>query len=119
MIAVSFDTAIYQWRAGERRLAEAAPPESVALERVTSRIHAELRRRLGGPFTVDELVALYDRGTGWCLDLAYAVAPGAPWAWRCARWPTPPSPATCAKRPISPGDGGWSPAARLIASSVT
>ena len=73
MIAVSFDTAIYQWRAGERRLAEAEPPESVALERVTSRIHAELRRRLGGPFTVDELVALYDGGTGWCLDLAYAV----------------------------------------------
>ena len=81
MIAVSFDTAIYQWRAGERRLAEAEPPESAALERVTSRIHAELRRRLGGPFTVDELVALYDRGTGWCLDIAYAVAPGAPWAW--------------------------------------
>jgi hypothetical protein len=66
---VSFDTAIYQWRAGERRLAEAQLPESVALERVTARIHAELRRRLGGPFTVDELVALY------------AVAPGAPWAW--------------------------------------
>jgi hypothetical protein len=81
VIAVSFDTAIYQWRAGERRLAEAEPPESVALERVTARIHAELRRRLGGPFTVDELVALYDRGTGWCLDVAYAVAPGAPWAW--------------------------------------
>ena len=81
MIAVSFETAIYQWRAGERRLAEADPHERVALERVTSRIHAELRRRLGGPFTVDELADLYDRGTGWCLDLAYAVAPGAPWAW--------------------------------------
>ena len=78
---MSFDTAIYQWRAGERRLAEAEPPERVAMERVTSRIHAELRRRLGGAFTVDELVELYDRGTGWCLDLAYAVAPGAPWAW--------------------------------------
>ena len=73
---MSFETAIYQWRAGERRLAEADPHE-----RVTSRIHAELRRRLGGPFTVDELADLYDRGTGWCLDLAYAVAPGAPWAW--------------------------------------
>jgi len=21
------------------------------------------------------------RGTGWCLDVAYAAAPGAPWAW--------------------------------------
>ena len=78
---MSFDTAIYQWRAGERRLAEAGPPESVALERVTSRIHAELRRRLGGPFTVDELVALYDRGTSWCLDVAAEVAPDDPRAW--------------------------------------
>jgi hypothetical protein len=78
---VSFDTAIYQWQAGERRLADAAPHERPALERVTSRIHAELRRRLGGAFTVDELAELYDRGTSWCLDLAYAVAPGAPWAW--------------------------------------
>ena len=61
---MSFDTAIYQWRAGERRLADAAPNERPALERVTSRIHAELRRRLGGAFTVDELADLYDRGTG-------------------------------------------------------
>ena len=78
---MSFETAIYQWRAGARRLADAEPHERVALERVTSRIHAELRRRLGGPFTVEELAELYDRGTGWCLDIAYAVAPGATWAW--------------------------------------
>jgi hypothetical protein len=44
--AVSFDTAIHQWREGERRLAD-----------------------------------LYDSGTGWCLDVAVEVAPGAPWAW--------------------------------------
>jgi hypothetical protein len=78
---VSFDTAIQQWRDGERRLAGAPPHELPALERVTARIHAELRRRLGGAFTVDELVELYERGTGWCLDLAVSVAPGAPWAW--------------------------------------
>jgi hypothetical protein len=78
---VSFETAIHQWREGERRLADAPPNERPALERVTSRIHAELQRRLGGPFTVDELVALYESGTSWCLDLAVAEAPGAPWAW--------------------------------------
>jgi hypothetical protein len=78
---VSFETAIYQWREGERRVADAPPHERAALERVTGLIHAELRRRLGGAFTVDELAELYDRGTGWCLDLAVAVAPGAPWAW--------------------------------------
>ena len=79
--AVSFETAIHQWREGERRLADAPPHERQALERVTARIHAELRRRLGGPFTVDELADLYDSGTSWCLDLAVSVAPGAPWAW--------------------------------------
>jgi hypothetical protein len=79
---MSFETAIDQWRQGERRLAEAAPAQRPALERVTERIVAELRRRLGGAFLTDELVELYDnQGTGWCLDLAFATAPGAPWAW--------------------------------------
>lgn len=76
-----FQTAVQQWRAGERRLHEADPAQAVAMERVTDEIHAELRRRLGGTFTTEELVALYDAGTDWCLDLAARVAPGAPWAW--------------------------------------
>jgi len=78
---VQFETAIHQWRDGERRLADARPAQRRTLERVTDRIVAELRRRLGGTFTADELVALYDRGTSWCLDLAVRTAPDAPWAW--------------------------------------
>ncbi len=78
---MSFDTAIHQWREGERRLEDAPPPQRVALERVTDAIHRELRRRLGGAFTTDELADLYDSGTDWTLDLAVSVAPGAPWAW--------------------------------------
>ncbi|HEU4977325.1 MAG TPA: hypothetical protein VFT42_00370 [Solirubrobacteraceae bacterium] len=78
---MSFETAIHQWREGERRLDRATPSELVALERVVARLVAELRRRLGGPFTVDELTSLYEQGTGWCLEVAYEVAPGAPWAW--------------------------------------
>jgi hypothetical protein len=70
-----------QWRAGERRLAAAPPAERPALERVTQRLVAELRRRLGGAFTTAELVALYDGGTVWVLDVAAAAAPEAPWAW--------------------------------------
>ena len=42
---------------------------------------SELRRRLGGRFTLDELVDLYDEGTGWCTDLAVEVAPDEPFAW--------------------------------------
>jgi hypothetical protein len=78
---VSFETAVEQWQDGERRLAGAPPGQRPALERVTRRIEAELRRRLGGAFTADELAALYDEGTGWCTDLAVAEAPDEPYAW--------------------------------------
>src|SRR3954452_4353434 len=76
-----FETALDQWQAGERRLTEAPPDDRPALERVTGKVHDELRRRLGGGFTTDELVELYDGGTGWVSDLAVAVAPDEPQAW--------------------------------------
>jgi hypothetical protein len=76
-----FETALDQWQAGERRLTEAPQADRPALERVTGKVHEELRRRLGGAFTTDELVELYDAGTGWVSDLAVAVAPDAPEAW--------------------------------------
>jgi hypothetical protein len=78
---VGFETAIQQWRQGELYLDEALPEQFPALQRVEEAILAELRRRLGGAFSVDELVALYEDGTGWCLDLAARVAPRAPWSW--------------------------------------
>jgi hypothetical protein len=78
---VSFENAIYQWQQGERRL-RAAPSERAAmLERVTETLVGELRRRLGGRFSAEELVDLYGRGTAWCLQAAMKEAPDAPWAW--------------------------------------
>src|SRR3954469_10260664 len=70
-----------QWEEGARRLAAAAPEDRPLLDRVTERVVEELRRRLGGPFTTDELVELYDQGTGWVTDVAVAVAPEDPDAW--------------------------------------
>ena len=79
---MSFETSVEQWRDGERRLAEAPAFQQDALERVTARIAAELRRRLGGAFTAEELAELYEHeGTGWCVDLAVATAPEQPYAW--------------------------------------
>jgi hypothetical protein len=79
---VPFETAVEQWEAGLRRLADAYPEQEPTLERVTRAIEAQLRRRLGGAFTVDELVELYDdEGTGWCTDLAVEIAPDEPFAW--------------------------------------
>ncbi|MCA1700022.1 MAG: hypothetical protein LC790_14420 [Actinobacteria bacterium] len=62
-----------------------SPPELVpVLERVVDRIVAELRRRLGGRFTTDELVELYGRGTDWTLQVAVDAAPEQPDAWDAA-----------------------------------
>jgi hypothetical protein len=78
---MSFENAMAQWEEGLRRLADAPPDEQRMLERVTTAVHAELRRRLGGAFTTDELADLYDRGTDWVTDLAVSVAPEDPYAW--------------------------------------
>ena len=78
---VPFETALPQWEEGARRLAAADPEHRPRLDRVTERVVEELRRRLGGPFTTDELVDLYDHGTGWVSDVAVAAAPDDPDAW--------------------------------------
>jgi hypothetical protein len=78
---VSYENAIYQWQQGERRLRAAPAERRALLERVTEALVAELRRRLGGRFTAEELVELYGRGTDWCLQAAMNESPGVPWAW--------------------------------------
>jgi hypothetical protein len=77
-----FEDVAALWREGQRRLAEADPADKPALERVTEEIVLELRRRLGGPFTTQELADLYvQQGTDWCFDIAVRAAPGNPAAW--------------------------------------
>lgn len=76
-----FENALMQWQDGLRRLAEAPPEERRMLERVSYAIEAELRRRLGGAFTADELAGFYEQGTDWATDLAVSVAPEDPYAW--------------------------------------
>jgi hypothetical protein len=78
---MTFESALAQWEDGLRRLAEAPPEEQRMLERVTQAIEAELRRRLGGRFTTQELADFYDEGTDWTTDIAVAVAPEDPYAW--------------------------------------
>ena len=64
-----YETALQQWREGERRLL-AAPPDSVpTLDRIVEQIYLELRRRLGGTFTAEELVELYESGTSWAQEV--------------------------------------------------
>lgn len=51
------------------------------LERVTTALAAELRRRLGGRFSARELAELYERGTASYVEVAMRAAPDDPWAW--------------------------------------
>jgi hypothetical protein len=77
----NFDSAIQQWREGERRFSQAPAERSVLLQRITDTLVVELRKRLGGRFSTEELVELYGRDTSWCLQLAMDIAPDDPWAW--------------------------------------
>lgn len=78
---MSFENAYYQWQQGERRLRSEPADRRPRMERVTDALVAELRRRLGGRFSAEELAALYEGGTPWCLPVAMKVAPDDPSAW--------------------------------------
>jgi hypothetical protein len=82
VVVLRFDEVIGLWREGQRRLADADPATRPALEHVTDEIVTELRRRVGGAFTTEELARFYgERGIDWCFDIATRVAPGNPEAW--------------------------------------
>lgn len=79
---VRYQDLIGLWQDGQRRLADADPADRVVLQRVVDELVIELRRRLGGPFTVAELTELYlQEGTDWCFAIATRVAPNTPAAW--------------------------------------
>jgi hypothetical protein len=79
---ITYDDLIGLWQDGQRRLAAAEPADRMALERVVDELVVALRRRLGGPFTVNELARMYvTDGTDWCFDIAVRVAPNRPAAW--------------------------------------
>ena len=79
---VRYEDLIGLWQEGQRRVDRADPADRAVMERVTEELVVALRRRLGGPFTVQELAALYiDGGTDWCFDIAVRVAPTRPAAW--------------------------------------
>ena len=77
-----FQIAAFQWQEGERRLRDAPADQQRILHAVVDTVLAELRRRLGGTYSSDELASLYAaEGTGWAMEIAAAVAPEDPWAW--------------------------------------
>jgi hypothetical protein len=69
-MAYSLDNALFQWREGERRVADTPEPAKADLERAVAEVVDELRKRLGSSFVLDELADLYGEGTDWATELA-------------------------------------------------
>jgi hypothetical protein len=69
-MAYALENALYQWREGERRVAEAPELVRLDLDRAADVVVDELRKRLGSSFVLDELSDLYGADTDWATDLA-------------------------------------------------
>ena len=80
-MSYALENALFQWEEGERRLREADPRRRAGLERAVIAVLDELRRRLGGAFSVDELAALYGGETDWANDAARGQLAGTDAAW--------------------------------------
>lgn len=71
-----------EWEEGRRRFLEAArdPARADALHRQVDAVTEELRRRVGGTFTLAELAAAYDGVERWLLQVVEERAPSKGWA---------------------------------------
>jgi hypothetical protein len=69
-MAYAVENALYQWREGERRIANAPEIVQADLDEAAEVVIEELRRRLGSSFIVDELADLYGEDTDWALAVA-------------------------------------------------
>jgi hypothetical protein len=75
-VAYALENALFQWEEGERRVRG-----DDSLERPVDTVLAELRRRLGGQFHVDELASFYAEDTDWAHDLAVTAGAGGEASW--------------------------------------
>ena len=67
-MAYTIENALFQWEEGEARIRDASGGEARDLDRAARLVVEELRRRLGGAFTLGELADLYGEGTDWVRD---------------------------------------------------
>ena len=80
-MSYALENARFQWEEGERRLQEADAPRRAALERAAGTVLAELRRRLGSRFSLQELSDLYAGPTDWASEVARRAFAGTESSW--------------------------------------
>jgi hypothetical protein len=82
-VAVSVELARHQWAEGQRAVEQlerargAGDPEALSAQ--VAAVTDELRRRLGGPFTLRELADAYERSDRWAHQAIAASATRADW----------------------------------------
>lgn len=64
-MSYTVENALFLWEEGEGRVRSSDGRE---LDQAARFVVDQLRRRLGGAFTLDELVVLYGEGTDWVSD---------------------------------------------------
>jgi len=80
--AAEIESARREWEDGHRRLLDEAR-DRTARERLYAQVDAvtdELRRRVGGTFTLGELACEYARAESWSRHVVAERAPAAGWA---------------------------------------
>jgi len=75
-VSYPVDLALDQWATGNLRIA--GDPD---LADAADAVLAELRKRLGGPFEIGELVELYGAGTDWAAEIVQRHASGTDSSW--------------------------------------
>jgi len=80
-VSYALENARFQWEEGERRLQEADASGRAALERAAGMVVAELRRRLGSRFSLQELSDLYAEPTDWASEVARRAFAGTESSW--------------------------------------
>jgi hypothetical protein len=80
-MSYAVENALFQWEEGERRIRETDEPARSDLERAVFVVIDELRRRLGGKFTVNELANFYAGDIDWAFDIAQRQAAGTDSSW--------------------------------------
>jgi hypothetical protein len=81
-VSVVIDVARREWEDGYRRF-QVASRDPIVGDRLDAQLEVvtgELRRRIGQTFTLEELVAIYDRAESWVRDVVseHAATPGWP-----------------------------------------
>lgn len=71
-----------EWAEGSRRFVEKArdPARAETLHRQLDAVTEELRRRVGGTYTLAELAAVYEGSERWVLQVVEERAPSRGWA---------------------------------------